>query len=196
MMYAITMHCTACFGPYSSVTPEQKIVHLPSLTSTLTVRGGGVTAITLERTSYQLPMGSVMLTCCLVVRQIPYLKDAKAELMRKAESIPPSFFSTTMFNEQADTKFLTHSPSHPSCYCSIGPHQLDGTSRLKPASSCLLRPAHKPQTEETVPKHGQGSRLHHHGTRTLTQGLSPIHLARELAQAEHHQRIQTPHLRH
>lgn len=54
--------------------------------------------------THLLPMGSVMLTCCLVVRQIPYLKDAKAELMRKAESIPPSFFSTTMFNEQADTK--------------------------------------------------------------------------------------------
>lgn len=52
MLYAITMHCTACFGPYSSVTPDQKIVHLPSLTYTLTVRGGGVTAITLERTSY------------------------------------------------------------------------------------------------------------------------------------------------
>lgn len=52
MLYAITMHCTACFGPYSSVTPDQKIVHLPSLTYTLTVRGGGVTAITLERTNY------------------------------------------------------------------------------------------------------------------------------------------------
>lgn len=100
MMYAITMHCTACFGPYSSVTPEQKIVHLPSLTSTLTVRGGGVTAITLERTvppTYG-KRDADMLSCGTSYGKC--LKDdAKAELMRKAESIPPRFFSTTMFNE-------------------------------------------------------------------------------------------------
>lgn len=105
MLYAITMHCTACFGPYSSVTPEQKIVHLPSLTYTLTVRGGGVTAITLERTEPPTygKRDADMLSCG-TANTLPYLKDAKAELMRKAESIPPSFFSTTMFNEQADTK--------------------------------------------------------------------------------------------
>jgi len=89
MLYAITMHCTACFGPYSSVTPDQKIVHLADLYS----HGEGRRGHGNNLGTNLLPMGSVMLTCCLVVRQIPYLKDAKAELMRKAESIPPSFFS-------------------------------------------------------------------------------------------------------